>query len=1124
MMKKILCRVSLFLLFILSIGLTNVVAQSTRGVVTGTVKDSTGSLLADADVTLSSPSTGISSIQKTNKDGIYRFEAVTAGDYIVSVASPNFGKQQSQVTVTVGALVGRDFTLTLGSVTTTLEVNSAAAELQTEDAVRSATIPATALAELPIVGQNSLNLIMTVPGAVRSNLSGSLDSGIGAINGARARSNNFLIDGLQNNDISVAGPQFSITNNDELQEVNFQTSNFSPEFGRAGGAVVSQITKSGTNQLHGTIAEIYRSEVFNATTQTQRINFANGSTPVAKNKFKENIPAFTIGGPVILPHLYDGRDKTFFFGAAQWDRFSQNNNTTFAAVPTANGVAVLQALASSCPNVTTYLASLGPIRGSSGTGSSLIPISVPANFASTTCTGNARTGQTVEVGQYVRNAPEVSLDNNHLVRIDHVASAKQNLMFRWLYDNTGDNIGGVVGINPQFDIPFTGRTMGANFNHVYAFRNNLVNEFRFGYVRSNLGFFIPAGNTLAATAPAISITSLSTIQLSSTFPQGRTSNSFEYQESLSYTHGRHALKGGVEFLRQLAVQVAPFNGRGTVAYNLANSAATGNTTITGLANFIDNYGGTAGATAGPVSILFGTGRYHPNLFTVSAYFQDTFKLTPNLTVVYGTRYENFGQPANIFKYPAFVGYGDTDITSTAKVNHDNNNWGPTVGFSYSPNFGNHGVATGGTVIRGGYQVTYDTFFNNLLSNIAGGSPNALPNAVLTSTSTVATPRGLSNLSSVLPTLTPVLNQYSTQTSIFKQSIRNPYYHHFSFGVQQQLPGGVVLDAAYVGSLGRQLFFTNPVNPVLPNAAFTATATQTTPFGVQPLRVHANRGTIQIRDSGLTSNYHSLQVQVRRSSIQTMAGRLAFTSSYTWSKNLDILTETFATNSSPQNPSRSPLFANLRNIDYGPSDNDRRHVWSTLGQLDLRGPTRGVLQQIFGGWSVAPILTVQSGTPYTVTDDVDRDLDGSTIGDRVDIGNIRAPLNTRGLVTSACPSGLYNPAVSTTPANACVNSSDVHFVQVTKYSPTSPAMELRNSNRTTRYLDLDANLIKKFPITERFKAELRGEFFNVTNNQNFDTPVSATNRSVTNSTTTNFLNYGLQSGGSRTFRVGAKILF
>jgi Carboxypeptidase regulatory-like domain len=573
--------------FVFGVGKIPAIAQSSRGAVTGTVEDAAGAVLIDADVTLLSPSTGVSSTIKTNKAGIYRFEAVLVGDYIVSASAPGFAKQETPVTVTVGALVGRDFALIISNVNTTVEVSTAAAELQTEDAVRSSVIPATALAELPIVGQSSLNLILTAPGVVRSNQAGSLDSGIGAVNGARARSNNFLIDGLQNNDISVAGPQFTITNNDELQEVSFQTSNFTAEYGRAGGAVVNQITKSGTNAIHGTVATIYRSEIFNASTNTQRINFNNGSTPSLKNKLKENIPAFTIGGPVLIPHLYNGHDKTFFFGAGQWDRFSQNSTTTFAAIPTEAGVATLQALAGACPNVAGFLTLLGPVRGSNGTGSTTVPISVPAQLASTSCSGGARTGQQVEVGQFVRNAPEIVLDNNHLIRIDHVASQKQNLMFRWLYDDTSDT-GGNIGINSQYDIPATARTMGANFNHTYVVSNTLVNEFRFGFVRANIGFFLPSQTSLGATTPDTSITGLSNLTLNDTFPQGRISNNFQYQDTVSLTKGKHAIRGGVEILRQLAVQVAPFNSRGQVSYlTSANNAFTGGQ-ISGLANFIDN--------------------------------------------------------------------------------------------------------------------------------------------------------------------------------------------------------------------------------------------------------------------------------------------------------------------------------------------------------------------------------------------------------------------------------------------------------------------------------------------------------------------------------------------------------
>jgi hypothetical protein len=1108
----------------------SLLAQSSRGTVTGSVQDSAGAVVANADVTLFSPSTGVSSTLKTNKSGIYRFDAVLVGDYEVTVVVPGFTKVQSPAIVTVGAIVGRDFMLTVGS-SSTVEVSAAKSlELQTEDAGRVATISAIALAELPIVGQNSLNLILTAPGVVRSNLAagGSLDSGIGSVNGARARSNNFLIDGLLNNDISVAGAQFVITNNDELQEVNFQTSNFTAEYGRAGGAVVSQITKSGTNQLHGTLATIYRSQVLNASNNIQRINFTNGSTTDLKNKFHENIPAFTIGGPVVIPHIYNGRDKTFFFGAGQFDRYIANASGAAYTVPTAAGFANLQALAPACPNVATYLALLGSARGSSGIGATQISTALPAGLASTSCSGGARTGQTVEFGQFIRTIPEIYKDNNFLARIDHVVSQKQNMMFRFLYDKNSDNIAGNVGINSQFDVPSTGKTFGINFNHIYAIHNNWVNEFRFGFSRSNVGFFIADG--LGATTPDIGFSGATNLALSSTFPQGRISNNWQFQESQTYTVGRHAVRGGVDILRQLAVQVAPFNSRGSVTYSLtALSAGAGVTSpVTALANFIDNYGGTS---TGPVNIVFGSGRYRPNLFTVAGYLQDTYKATSDLTLTYGLRYENFGQPANIFKSPAFTGYTDADASSTARVNGDNNNFGPSVGFAYNPHLRDHGFLGGSLVLRGGYQVTYDTQYNNLLSNMAAASPNALANTPVPSSSTLATPRGTANLSAVLGTLAPVpLTPYSTIQSNYRKGIRNPYYHHFSFGIQQQLPASVVLDIAYVGSLGRQLYYTNPLNPSLPNlTTLTTAATQTVLINgvstLTTLRLFPNRGAIQIRDSGLTSNYHSLQVQLRRRSIATAAGNLSFSSSYTWSRNMDVLSETFATSSSPQNPSRSPAFGvPLGYLDYGPSDNDRRHVTVTIVQLQARGVKNRFLNEIVGGWSFAPILTVQSGTPYTVINGFDRGLDGSTTFSRPNIGNMNAPVNTRAQVVAAsiCSTGLQNPAIGTAANTGCVTANDVHFVQVASYSPSSPNMESRNQNYTTRYLNLDTNVLKTFKITERVGFELRGEFFNVTNNQNFDT--SSANKNVTTNNGANFLNTSLLNGGSRTMRVGGKIKF
>jgi hypothetical protein len=342
---------------------------------------------------------------------------------------------------------------------------------------------------------------------------------------------------------------------------------------------------------------------------------------------------------------------------------------------------------------------------------------------------------------------------------------------------------------------------------------------------------------------------------------------------------------------------------------------------------------------------------------------------------------------------------------------------------------------------------------------------------------------------------------------------------------------MVLDVAYVGTLGRQLFFTDPLNPAKPNAAFTSTDVQTTPYGTQTLRYDAARGVIQIRDGGATSNYNSAQVQLRHRGLDTAVGHFYFTTSYTYSKSLDILSETFATNSSAQNPSRSPIVADIRSLDYGPSDNDRRHVWNTVINYQIRGPHNGILERVLGGWSVAPIFTLQSGTPFTVLNGVDRDLDGSTIGDRADIGNKFAPFNSRGIQTSSCATGLYDgagyaasvaggaSAAAATTAN-CTTRDKVRFVEVTSYNPNQT--QGRNSQYTTRYLDLDANVLKKIKITEGTRAEVGITLLNATNNQNFDTPFNT--NIATYGNTANFLNYSLASGGSRTVRLRAKFIF
>jgi len=1108
------------------------VGQTSRGTISGTVTDQGGAVLPNASISITEKSTGVTRETVTNASGLYRFDAVLLGDYTLKVATSGFAEAQAEVSVSANQITERDFQLKVSGSTQSVTVEANTAQLQTEEPLRGGSIDAQSLANLPIVNQNSLNLMLTVPGVVKSNLNGSLDSGIGSVNGSRARSNNFMIDGTDNNDISVAGPAYTITNNDAIQELSLQTSNFSSEFGRSNGAIVNQITKSGTNSLHGTVAWVYRTQLFNASNRTQRNAFfaaeAANKPATLKSSFKENIPAFTIGGPVYIPHVYDGHGKTFFFAAGQWDRFSSGGAQQTFTIPTDAGVATLQPLAATCPNVALYLGVIGAERGTATSGASKIDISLPAQLASTSCAGGARTGQTVQVGNFIRTVPSLNLDNNHQIRVDHVASEKQSMMFRWLYDDTTQTAAN-IGLIPAFDSNFQGRTMNAAFNDTYILSNSWTNEFRFSYERFNFTFPLAAPNGLGSTLPEFNIGgsalgastgTISNIGVSATFPQGRVANSFQYQDAMSKVVGRHSFRFGGAILRQLAAQLAPFNGRGQVLFSTSTSNAFTGSGTTDLANFIDNFSGPEGGVA---TILFGSGKYHPNLFTWSLFFQDNWKATPNLTLIAGLRYENFGQPANIFKYPAFTGFGNSNVNDGQRVNQDNTNFGPSLGFAYSPKW-NNGLlgklaGNGKSVIRGGYQLSYDTFYNNLLSNIAGASPNALSNLAITAVSTAATPRGVSGASNIIPTLTPQpITPLTSVNSVFDQNIRSPYTNRFSLGVQRETYGQMVVDVSYVGALSRQLFYTSPLNPFLPNATLTATGA----------RLFANRGPIQIRTSGANANYNGLQIGVRKPLLNTFLGEVGFTSNYTWSRNMDILTETFGTNSSPQNPSRSPALANINSLDYGPSDNDRRHVWVSTMQWNIRGPKQGFLGQVAGGWAFTPIITLQSGTPYTPINGLDRDFEGSMISARPDIGNPNAPVTSRAKPVSlaTCASGLLNPDTG-----SCTTANAVHWVAVAGYNPPTAQTARRNSVYTTGLVNVDANVLKTFRLSERWKLEYRAEIFNLMNTENFNTPVLGKLNVATTPAGTfdNPALLGLTSGGvpitgNRTMRMGLKVIF
>ncbi len=1105
------CLVSCIVLVTIPIG----TSQTSKGSVAGTVTDPTGAAVPKATVLLIQKETSAQRETTTNDAGIYRFDGVNLGTFNLLIKAHGFRDARvNDFSVEANQVANLDIRLELGSAAESVTVEAAAVALQTSEAVRGGNFENQQVVQLPLPNQDSINVLLLIPGVQNASTTQFSDgSNNYSVNGERARSNNFMIDGVENNDISVAGPAFQIHNNDAIQEVSVQTSNFSAEFGRAGGVVLNQITKSGTNALHGTLAEVYLSNVFDATNNSERLGGQK-----SPSKFNENIPAFTVGGPVYIPHLYNGTNKTFFFGGGQWDRFFSTANKTLTAVPVpgATGIGVLQALAPSCPNVALYLKALGGLTGN-GISTQTIPISVPSG---TTCDGTLRTGQSDVLSNGLRTASQSKLDANHLVRIDEIVSKKQSMSFRWLYDSSTS--GPFFNNMPGFDRGFTGKTMSGLFSDTYTFNPRLTNEFRFNYGRIGFNFPGLGPDSFHSTSPNFAIAGITGFGLATNIPQFRYANNWQYQDTVSIVFGRHTIRTGVDFLRQLAKQHPPFNERGSFSYR---SSGAGATAVTALANFIDDFGGKSGNT----QRQFGVSIYYPNLFRQSYFIEDDFKATHALTLNLGLRYEYFGQPANVFKIPAFTNYDPVNFAQPNKVNPDKNNLGPVVGFAWSPHYtGLPGFlfGNGKTVWRGGYQISYDTWFNNLLSNIAGSSPNTL-GGLITSPSAG---RGTANFQAQFSTITatPPTAQ-SPQSSLFDPNIRNPYTERWSFGLQRELGWGTIMDLSYVGSVGHKLFQTLDMNPIV-NSATGA-------------RFVNAVGARSIRCSCANSNYHSLQLNVRRKYATTPVGSLLLEGSYTFSHYIDQVSEVFATDSTASSFQSLPQVLGFSpRVDRGDSDNDRRHRVVLDAVWNIRGPKRGIFSQVLGGWSLAPVTQFITGAPFTLQAGVDRNGDGQTAPDRPDIGNAGAPLNTRGLLVPTTapatgpvmcvnwsPTGIVNPDAGT-----CVTTADVHWISGASLGVPGSATVGRNTLRTPFVWQQDLDVMKSFHITERVHLEYRAEIFNLFNRENFglafpSTPTAAgfgdvlnTARSATLGSNPLLLDFGQTEALGRSMRMGLKL--
>jgi outer membrane receptor protein involved in Fe transport len=1113
----------LYAAFAIFLAAITTVAQTSRGTVSGTITDPNGAVVVGAEVILTNQETRVTRNTVTNSEGFYRFDAVDPGTYTIAITAQGFdGVTKTNIPVLAAQTADVGAQLTIGQQQVTIDVTAeGSALLQTESPVRGGSIEQQRVVELPVSTRNAANLALTLPG-VSSNRNGF---GIGtfSVNGSRGRSNNFLIDGTENNDISVAGQGFQITNPDAVQEVAVQTSNFDAEFGRAGGAVINVITRGGTNDYRGTLTYLLDATRDDAITSIQsrdpEVQRRGHPLPGTEQWF-----AGTFGGPIV-------RNKTFFFGSFQHQR-QLSTGTVRLTSPSAAGRATLRQVFA--PGASRNVDLLLGTTQSAVANSSFFNVALGERPG---CPAPCN----VELGSFFRAYPAFFRDNQLQVRIDHQLSQSDQLSVRYLFDDQINPTGSDVSLE-GFDSPNNNRYQNFLISETHVFSPRTTNELRLAYNRLLLDFPV-SGGELAQSLPQITIAGVrarqfggtSILGVASNLPQGRVANNYLIQETMTHIRGNHTFRFGGEFMRQISRQSAPFNSRGTLVYN----ASTG---FSGFANFADDFGGSGGSATRD----FGSPVYFPKLYRTAAFVQDRWQASPSLTLTLGLRYEFFGTPFNNLRTPAFTGLFNIDpVTRTGpfsepnQVKPDKNNFGPAIGFAWSPSFteGIWGRVFGDRqmVVRGGYQIGYDSFFNNIASNAQSSSPNIVStatNSVVSGTN----PRGVANLSSAFPAVARPVDPRDAQT-LLSPNLVNPYYQRWSLGFQRSLPFNLTLDASYVGSKGTKLYSNEDYNPLVPAALRVTPAGYT---GPTTGRLDNLQGTRTVRGNSGLSNYHSGQFQLQR----RFANNLTFTGSYTWSKLIDNSSEIFATalivggSSLPQIPFILGGIRNERAVSL--FDRPHRAVFTYVYELPFMREQRGPLGRLLGGWQVAGVTTFESGVPYTVTNGVDSDAFGGAFPDRPDFNPLGAP-GTRAIpfiataATNVCGAPAGSVFYTTAPSGGgqCIDPANARYIGLLANSGRIGNLG-RNTERSPGTNLWNVNFQKRTRLTENTALEFRTEFFNLFNHPNYlqgsVSPFSPTGgfieQEVFNAPAGTFLNPNTAStdGGGRVIRYQLKFTF
>jgi Carboxypeptidase regulatory-like domain len=1117
-------------------------AQATTGSLRGVVTDATGAIIPDADVTARNVDTGSDTKTKTNSEGIYNFPRLSPGKYLLTVEKTSFKKQEYQeVVVQVGQDQIIDAALQAGAVTETVTVTAQGEELlQKENVQISSTFQSRKVSELPVaIAGNGIDaLAFLVPGVVPglgfSNSNGAEFS----VNGARARSNNFNIDGQDNNDLSVAGPGFFVDNPDVVGEFQLITNNYSAEYGRNQGAIVNIVTKSGTNDFHGSGFWFHRDRKhLDSMTNIERRSDNRGlgfADPLLRN-----VVGGTFGGPVI-------KDRIFFFGSLQkiWQRQAATIRSTSPAIA-ASDLAKLESLPGYSSNP-----ALQVLRNYSA-----FALTDLGTVSERTDKSQAETvtinGQLFRVAYPQRvvslplNAPEytlrgdVKLTNRHTFWYRHLWQRSDNV-------NAGAGSGGFTR-----DTPAVGWHTGGQLTS--QFSNTAVNELRIAVSRLSVIFgggceglkgCIPAPSNVGQTFTNISLSgfrssggvSLQSIGGATNLPQGRIVKDYQFADNFSKIMGRHQLKMGVDIRR--LTNTVPFLPNVAGAFRF--SSAT---------QLLQNRPLNVNLAAGPLSIAYKeTDQFY--------YFQDDWRVRDNLTLNLGIRYENTGQPVNVANEITVARESDPaqaffrqnlplEARIFPKVPVDKNNFAPRLGFAWRPSFGG-GVGKrlfgeqNATVISGGFSIAYDPAFHNILLNITSAAPTVFLFTVTNpTTGAVAFPLPGNPISDTVQQFARqnnllafnVFDPRLLNQTVVAPDFHSPYAEQWSFRVQREIARNNVVEVRYVGTHGVGLFQTVNGNPRIDRLKNGFTLGGITfpgfpnliPVGINPVsctdnpatpdnegicngRLLTGHGLIRVRQNSAQSIYHGLQTRYDG----RLFNQLTVGMAYSFQKALDTASEIF--NSNEAAVATNPFDTSRSERSY--SGFDRRHVYSLnfLWDVPFFKNQEGVLGRVLGGWQMNGFYILGSGQRYTPTQFFNASVFGTGYEDttfsagfiggidnvRPFVGSPKAPRDQVGIsqidaallfgVAIQDPNGFYSfNQLNTTGKAVTVTKDQVAVIfngpGAAKILNNPFGNVARNTEMGPKANSLNFSVFKNFKVRENVRLQFRTELFNALNHPN-----------------------------------------